>query len=610
MPSVTSSSGRTATAVRPGPPSEVVPWKGQLIAKSKLPLQLTNGFAEQAFADVVPYGAFAWDTLAEWRSMTAQAMSEAYAAVASITDERLRLQEVNFIDKMAVCWRVKGLGSLLMPNELIVRNAAQARELTPYLRRYGLQLIKLLSATQPSALAQLYWLSTIPVNRGKGSPYWLPGSLAGAEFAFYKIARQATTVTELDELLMRAGNAVMRPSISLYSRLQSAKAQRPAAVKHGNVVLPSDVLVWLCKIRKIQALPFAYNIEFAGPLAVIMAAVKSLDDRNTGSIDAAMRLGRTYRFAVARDLETYDDTVSIETLDALREYVTNPCLRLLRRAGLPIRTEYLSELDDHINRLPMLGPSWDTGWGGALIKKEGGITSGKRATSYEGTVINRCRCDAKLAAMDASAYCVNQGDDTLIFSNAASAGDDWDRTPSLGFRETAGIDRSLLMRRIPEGHSYYGRMLIACIQREVPSEPRDYVTAAAGIAVRQALLRGPANGTAHPLADAFLPALRRLGGRLAIAAQIATDVSMDDLLRSLAVQAATRNDQQQLDELIGHALFSSVLSETTGRALLTLNRALHGRSHRSIREIAVGSASMTLGDAFAFVRDHSYTQRR
>jgi len=90
----------------------------------------------------------------------------------------------------------------------------------------------------------------------------------------------------------------------------------------------------------------------------------------------------------------------------------------------------------------------------------------------------------------------------------------------IGLNEEAAPDSSFLMRRIPAGYSYLGRMVAASINREMSHEPSSSLSAAAAFCTRFFLLKG------HPLQDSFFPALRLYGGpqrmRTAVAVAEAT----------------------------------------------------------------------------------------
>jgi hypothetical protein len=161
---------------------------------------------------------------------------------------------------------------------------------------------------------------------------------------------------------------------------------------------------------------------------------------------------------MATDLSGYDDTVSLETLTAYREYVLLPCLNACVRKGLinGQRRRLILDIDEKVQQIDALTPPPSEREGARLVSTAGGIKSGERLTSQKGSDINRVRILTKMRDLGIKGASMNFGDDTIVCSDDKDMVTKWfsEGFDNHGFIETLADDVSFLMKRIPEGYAY------------------------------------------------------------------------------------------------------------------------------------------------------------
>jgi len=576
------------------------------VMPGRLPLHVERLYAFYSFEPLDMHGAYCYDTVDEWRQLTDHITDRAEPAIRALTDTPLSLFEWDILSKMQVCWRDKGLGSLAQPEALLVRDEDQAGALRPYLARLGAEYAAAVQDMGSNELERIYWdNSRIPINRGKGAPYWLPGTDRVAATAFARLADSARDYEHLQEIVRDAGGAVLGFAATAYMRIQGSKKT------HDEYGLAGDELHVIGtrrgpKLRKITALPFVLNYLAAGVGAVMRELLKRRTDMNTGTIHPAAKAVRNYKYTIAVDLANYDDSVSIETLDAYREYVYKAVLDALVRLSVlsSRRRAMLLDIDFALQRLPLLAPPMRTGEAARLVPTLGGIKSGERLTSQKGTDINRERIAEKLRHLGIKAKHFNQGDDTVIASDDARLLKYTDEPTRLGFTETRSEDVSFL-KRLPDGYAYLSRMLNGTINRESRFESDNIHSCASGIKIRDGLLAG------HPLRRDYLRILLDAPGRVRDAARLATTADVYDLLLAGAARTRWSADKQaDMINLMASAMDRGLLTAAQSAALTEQVEGLGGRAIVSLREMDKLTAEMPLVTARDYISDASYTRRR
>lgn len=579
-------------------------WAGELVPESKLPPQLVRMYASYAFDEIDRRGAFAYDTISEWAETTNALMSDAWALTEDL-EPALRAQEREMISAMGVCWRLKGQGTLLAHHDLTVDNPEQADVLRTHLRSTGLRYADAIENMASGQLREWYNASTVKVAKGKGAPYWLPGTDPFAAVALGRLAHSAKSVSELNRMVLEAGSAEMPICQTAYVRIQSSGRLQPDRRLIGGIIHEVGERRGP-KTRKIAAQPFFYNVLWAGVGGVLKELLKRVTERNTGDIRVTQRNVEFYKYSLAIDLKGFDDTVSIQTLDTYRDLVLKPVLDALTRRGImpPTLRNMLIELDYITQRLPILLPPWAKGWGASLVRTEGGISSGERLTAQKGSDINRCRIDAKFEMLGVKGVSTNQGDDTIINSDDKNI-ERWMQYPEwAGFKEEQAVDISFLMKRMPFGYSYLGRMLMSSINKEASRESPNVIAAASALAIRRDLLNG------HPLASQFLPMLERAGtSRIRMAVALARQHSHVELLNKAFALPASEAQTEEMTEDIERLLERLDPEDDRTRTLESMNASVGARFQmrndvfmRTIQEVSIREASR-------YIRSKSYTRR-
>lgn len=498
------------------------------LVSDRLPRHLVELYHKYSFTDVDTGFAFAYDTVAEWEDVTARAMGYLLDAITPLirTDPRLAAQEHEFVEKMCTCWRLRGFGTLYEPQDssYSCRNADQAMALTPWLRRRCRDYLAWMRSVGSEHVSALLTGGTVVLDKGKGAPYWSPGGDHEVCLAYARLGLEASSYDALEHAVRAAGAARMPFCQTSYIRVQAARKPTPAWQLLGQALQPAGERL-KPKVRRIGAQPFAVNHLWAGVGNVLRTAMASIDQRTTGTVEPAAAATRQWSHTMAFDLASYDTTVSLETQNAVRSELLGPILAYLALQGIMTMQEVtlLMEADAATQELGILVPPATTLLAGDVVPAAGQTRSGENLTSWKGTEINRARIDSKMQTLglrngrDATAF--NYGDDTVLMFDSARAVDRWaGLSHYLGFNETVAPDVTFLMRRLPDGYTYLGRMVAACINREPQLEPQDALSAAAAMATRRELLRG------HPLEERFDPILNAIAstGRWRDARSLAT----------------------------------------------------------------------------------------
>jgi hypothetical protein len=314
-------------------------------------------------------------------------------------------------------------------------------------------------------------------------------------------------------------------------------------------------------------------------------AMRGTSNRNDGTVTEAVRLCDTYKYCVATDLSSYDETLSYETIDTWRKEVMEPCTKAMIRLGVITPRMALKALEvvDYVQTVQLLSPPTDETEGARISDTYGTNKSGIQVTSQIGTDCNDARNNAKFATLGIVGSSTNSGDDTVIASDDPRFIDAWfnEDFNNHGFVETRAVDTSFLMKRIPQQYAYLGRMLLSSINKEVSHEPRDEFAAASGIAIRHGLLKG------HPLQDVFYPALSLAGDRVRYAVSLARSTPVFDLMAVTAANVPKTYPELADDtgDNITAAMDAGILSVQGASKLMDLLKQRVGRKQLTLGEI-------------------------
>jgi hypothetical protein len=540
-------------------------------------------------------------------------MVEHYAAasqdvLAQIPDLRLRAQEKEFADKSQTCWRLTGYGTLFVEDHdaLSCFNAEQAAALRPAFRTRMQEYVKHWDRMSDDDLVRMYNGGTVQVGKGKGAPYWNPGSDVVAALALGRIVRDVASLNELRDAVMSAGAATVGLLQTSYIRVQGSRKVVPTyTVSEGRIIRSGERLS--CKIRRIGAQPFATNHLWAGVGEILRTAMASIDDEHTGTVDPVASAADKWPLVVAFDLAAYDSTVGIETLDAFHEEMLVPLLYHLQLRGVVSAREsaLLQEIHLDAQRMPILLPPRDQSEIGYVAQATGQIRSGINLTSWIGTEINNCRIRSKAKALGIKHYkSFNYGDDTIMCLQEERQARAWQEADDMfGFNETVAPDRTFLMKRVPQNYSYLLRMLFACINREGSHEPQTEIAAAAAMRTRYELLRG------HPLQSEFprLLASWQRSSRWTQAVNLAfSGPDALELTRLAAAMQMLTQPARQLDDLIDDAEKAAAVVDIPALEGWVDPEAL-ARHRMSVEYFGQRRDELTYDDARRALKQRSYT---
>lgn len=471
---------------------------------------------EASLDEYVAKPGYYYSSPADWQRLAQDVIGYAADAVRDgaaqgIISPDMAAAEADHLRAACACWRLTGTGRQVEFTPIELRNEAQAEALRPYLRRRGRIYAALIRAMPDAALYSLL-NGGIVLSKGKGSPLFVPGSdVAGgavlAKLAFDAFsAKGGAGIAELAEYLAPGGLGLVRAK---WRRIQGGGGSPVTSYsldRDGWLTVPKPIFA--SKVRDIKASPFIVNALLAPMAATIKWCQRLSRHSHDGSVAYADSLfaARGSR-AIAVDFKTFDDTVSVDLRRVWREEIMGQIGDELRGA---IKAVGLAEsvgrdvsmlidagmfADEWSDDSPLLSPPRSIHEDACIVNRVGGISSGEYDTSSKGNDIAGCIGEMCLDVNRLQGCHINQSDDQLYFSEGADA---ITRTiTGLGMKATNPEDVAYLMRRIPGGYMFLGRALAGVINSEVQTEPKNWSSAVAGVALRRHSLRG------HPLAAAF-----------------------------------------------------------------------------------------------------------
>jgi len=613
------------------------------VARHALPPALIELYQSYAFEATDNKVAFAYDTYDEWLDGVRRVCQQADIILNELrnSDPQLAAQEREFFEKMRVNWRGRGLGTMVVldGSELSYHNRVQATRLAPLFRQQSSELLTFLQQNVNNIPAMLV-SSQVRTTRGKGSPFWIPGTDPIGAVALRALARNAyDSLDALEEACIRI--APDRPTFVQTSniRIQGGR-NRVAAYRmraDGSLELMGDRLG--PKIRRIAAQPFLLNhwiAPYGDVLRQFMAARHG--GVNAGQIEPVLAAAQRYKWLVATDLKSYDTTVSYETLRDFQTLVVNPMVEWVWRHfpnechSAHLATPALIDAIDYkMQNMAILTAPDQPSLAANIWPASGQTRSGENLTSFKGTMIRAAHALDKLMACGGDPrrdLVFNYGDDTLLMTNNKALVRKWFRASEhLGLVEVAAPDATFLMRRVPFGYSYLGRMVTACVNREPKQEPVDVIAAASSIATRYALMNG------SPLQHHFFTLLHAYGGpaRMKQAVklaemQVVTDSPTDVVARAVLLnqvashQAEIRGGQpnsnvedslHQLQQLRQQVEINDASQELIANAVSTIqNGRRYTRQFLQWRELDEAAESFGTPNAVEFLRGILRSQRK
>jgi hypothetical protein len=466
---------------------------------------------------------------------------------------------------MQVSWRDIGIAPLAEAEELFVHDEAQANALAPYLRRLGQKMVGWILKEATATLEQLWDDAPIPVDRGKGAPYWFPGHDTASAFLMWRIVSRYKTLEDMEAALWEAGSAKIDPVITSYIRVQSSRKERPVRRLLGGEVIETDEKERGPKVRRVQAVPFLYNAIMSPIYNILKTARRAvLGGRTAGRIEVALSLQTRYKHAVAGDLSNFDEHVSFETEMMAQRMVIKPCLEACVARGViePWYAKLVIAVDNRIQEMDILSPPVRMDEEARRYRRVGTQRSGEKLTSDKGTWISLTRGEWKLDALGIRGVVEALGDDVIIFSDDPTLPEKWAALDThIGFEETVATTPSFLMRHIPGGYTFLGRMMMGSIQKEVSQEPIHPLISALGTQSRLQALQGVQES--HPFSHVYADWMRTCpSDKLQLSYQTAEQVPTALLGRAVAWLTTNTYQQEAIDEslreLVGPELFDDL----------------------------------------------------
>lgn len=588
-------------------------WPGEVVKYDDLPRSLGARYEYLAFKPYDHSAAFAYASINEWIDVSYGAWSVVQDALMSVKDNRLLLQEWEYVEGGRVNWRDKGIGALVETEEPVSNNEEQAKWLTPALTRIGRELIAWIRKQHLSDLLTIKERAGVPVAKGKGSPYWIPGSNRDAAVMLAKLSRNSSSVEEALRLTEQVASARVKSCLTVYGRTQAGRKARTLWSVVGGWLTPVGERVGP-KNRRILACPFGLNVGCIAASEIAMAGLKGLSDKHAGTTDLSCRIALATSYLFATDLTTFDETIAYETIALIISLIVAPMCDLLMRLGVLTEWEAFMAVDALVfaQEIDMIAPPPHEGEGARRLRTRGRNKSGIRWTSWIATVVQRARTMTKAQDLGATIQFDNFGDDLLVGTDDLGLERKW-HNPNYdnhGFIEKTSVDAAFLMQRIVKKsatkvikYNYLGRMVIGSINREPNREPHNPLAAASAMQIRNALLID------NPVGWAYLPAMHAAGPALHEAAVLAESTPPSVLMLASA-QTQPKGDVYALEETIiaaDRALQMGLISQSDRDAIVAASKERAGRSEMSYKEFMYDVDRTATEVAIDTIRRMAYT---
>lgn len=574
------------------------------VPAARLPARVVSQYHALTYNEFVPEAWYAAGTANDLAKVADDAERLIRSAkVGAGWDDGVQATNAEEAERFPCNWRHKGFAPFHQPESAYaLTNPSQASLLAPFVRRLAAQMRAWASRQSKRVLSALR-ASPYPLAKGKGAPFFVPGSDRVGAIALAALGHGARTVRELGERAAETG-CPAAIWIATNTRIQAARSQRAVWLidKQGGPY-DSGLTALLPKVRKVQGFPFQCNLPLAPLGSLCFSALRQftqvggVSTIGLPSIETmlATTRGSPKSRLVATDFSAYDDSIGRELIQLVLEQAILPLIWTLQKAGAYTAAEAALAADSCIesNSMELLLPPLSEGPGAMLYNREGGIVSGIRLTSVIGTLISQAICGLVSVEAGVRARCLNFSDDVLFV--CASDGDAErlkDVAPGVG--ERLGVvtkiapDATFLQRDAVTGHAYLARMLQSTMQKEANREPRHALVAALGMAARRSLL-SPGDASLYDGWLASVPS-RSL--------QLAAAMSHADLyeLARAAVPAvlATRHGasaNDSLDELLG-----AIEDLEAGGAWSASTGPMNGRTLKSAIESAIDSKQQGKSD--------------
>lgn len=493
----------------------------------------------QNFESVVNKRAYAYSDFVEWQECADRIRGYYSDQVRPLLAGTLRDTEDESFDKMMVCWRVPGFGRLAFTADFESQSTSQAGQLRPYVAALGRKIVAQIRNYAPR-YRETWAKAKVRIDKGKGAPFWQPATDRASGLALASITRNIQSFSSMrDELSSASGGIAMH--MTMYRRIQQNRKDVVLCAVTGNEIVPYGMFRGP-KVRTVKAPPFAENCALAGYYDVLKQVVTDLwPKRFVTEFGAIHDVLKDYRYFVASDASTFDDTIGLQTLQVMSEEVLTPAAMEMARSGILAEwvAKFAIDYEQLIEDRYIYSPACRMGEAARLLRMLGGVKSGERGTTIKDIIVMGSLCDmilASLAAHGVRADYICWGDDVLWYSNDARLRATFDKiiVGVKAFVVKVDADSSYLSRHWPEGYSYLGRQVGRRLNREPAEEPTSLLNAALAIRASYDTLQDTPSGVPHPAAHKYFPLLRACIPRLGSALDVAESATTHELMLAYA----------------------------------------------------------------------------
>lgn len=527
-------------------------WAG--VAYSGPRLEIESRLANFNFRPFLYGNCLAYDSLAEWRDIT-ENLSEYYSSVIKPTitsavrrgecEHYLPDYEEEAVDKGKVNWRAIGYGRQVFRSDFISESSEQAVELTPALETLASRLTATLRSMSNEEVTATINDSEIGLNKSKGAPFFQASSNIEAGLALSLLPHKLKSFDRVNDALQSlSGGIKMR--MHMLERIQgSRKLTACRTVLGGRVVAIGHAM--LPKVRTVKAPPFVHN----GTVAWFFDLVKGLMMRTWPNWHplqpkAAAALMGSYRHSFSSDMSTFDDTISAETLQRIRELIFKPLLNDMVNRGIigSWRAKYLLDYDDSVVNGEILCPARTRDEVACVLQMRGGVKSGERGTTVKDILVAAARTSSilKRLSRDARDTFICWGDDVVVLTDDPTLYKRWEAAKYHRhlFVEKTAPGAVFLMKVGGSGHGLIMRYAYRRINMEIREEPDNPIQAALTLRASYDALSDPTFVLRpHPAHMHYFPMLRHCIPRLRREIALAERYSYRDLA---AIYMRSRTD--------------------------------------------------------------------
>lgn len=544
-------------------PVHFTKWAGRPAA-FKSNYDRTNGSYNFVCYDKAP--AYCYTSWQEWRETMTRWATFYYDSIrprlVALKDDELLKWEDASVAKSMVNWRARGYGRLVFASDFESRSAEQADYIAQWMRVRGRRYVAEIMARSSAELSDIFWNATLHLDHGKGGPTWAPGRNTTAGLGLVAFALRSQVGMRRIEELHRMRNIPVL--MSMYSRVQWSQKEVPLRSFSAGQIHAEGAFRGP-KVRTIKAPPLVLNAMITGYWHLMLHIAKEIwRDVHAVEPKHATSVQRRYRYSIAGDFSTFDDTVGVETLQLHRDEVQKPTLVALAAKGVINHTDiegYL-EIDEWIAEAEILAPARHVNEHACILRTVGGVKSGERGTTVKALDIVWCVNQALRERVGRDFTDMSYGDDMLIMSDDPKALDRWAQHASEVPQFKIGVDdyALFLMRRAGRGYPGLARLCSRRINREPAEEARTAVEAALGIAAAAAALEPGAPLERHPLGGrTLLEWLHYCSPRLHAPIALCKEMNIEDIARVVGGMGVPssgylpsmmeRTDRQKLLEL-------------------------------------------------------------